>query len=89
MDFKEVAKKNNSCKKEVYRGILCDCSSSIHQCQKSSTRARIVANRAILLGMSDLYICGLLRKFKKTTRSLPPWIIRATGIVIHRGKGKK
>jgi hypothetical protein len=56
---------------------------------KSSTRASIVANRAILLGISDLYICGLLRKFKKHTKSLPPWMIRATGIVIQRGRGIK
>ena len=57
--------------------------------KKSSTRANIVANGAILLGISDLYICGLLRKFRKTTKNLLPWIIRATGIVIQRGRGIK
>ena len=56
---------------------------------KSSTRASIVANNAILLGISDLYICGLLRKFRKTTKNLLHWIIRATGIVIQRGRGIK
>jgi hypothetical protein len=56
---------------------------------KSSTRANIVANRAILLGMSDLYICGLFRKFIKTTRNLENCITRDIGIVIHKGRDIK
>ena len=56
---------------------------------KSSTRASIVANRAILLGISDLYRPGLFRKFKNTTKNLFIWIIKDIGIVSHKGSGIK
>jgi hypothetical protein len=56
---------------------------------KSSTRHNIVANRAILLGILDLKMVGLFRKFIKTTRNLEPCITRDIGIVIHKGSGKK
>ena len=56
---------------------------------KSSTRANIVANKAILLGISDLKMVGLFKKFIKTTRNLENCITRDIGIVIHKGKGIK
>jgi len=39
---------------------------------KSSTRANIVANRANLLGITDLNMVGFAKKFINTTRNLEP-----------------
>jgi hypothetical protein len=54
----------------------------------NSINAKIVAIKAILFGILDLYVAGF-KKLPKTAKNLLICIINENMIEIHRGSGKK